>query len=1233
MTHPLEQRIDVLRHRLRRLLVVYGVSWMVAAALAAVIALGLTDYVFRFRDRGIRLVFSLAVVGVVGWACYRYLLMGLSTWLSDVELARRLQRRFPRLSDVLASAVQFLGQSEDDPTAGSVALRRSVIAQATADAEPLDFRHVLDRRPVVRVALASSALCMVALALVLLDPLHSRIAVARLVNPFGGEPWPQKNHLELVEAVTRVAKGQVFEIEVVDRNGVRLPEEVRVHYQFENPDGSLTEEIEPMRFVDGAIAARRTNGTTDPRRQDGMMVARRENVSRPFSYRVDGGDDDSMPWIPVEVLEPPSLDSITVELTPPQYTGWPMEKASGHVHALVGTRAAIRGKSSKPLESAVLCFEDGQEVEARLTDSSRELAAEFTVEQSGAYWFRLTDVEGLSGGDDARWEIRAVPDAPPSVSIERPVADAFVTPQAELLVRISAKDDLAVHRVDLHFQRSDRPDESQPPLPIHVGPDRVEPESVGLSGGAELGRKLALPPYQWELSKLGLEPGTVVTFHASATDYRPGTGQSQTRRLTVITHHELAQRIAARQTAVLSELERVLDLQTKIRRQVADIELRLTEVGRLDRSDLIHLRGAEFNQRHVRSTLTSPSEGVPAQIRGLLADLENNKVDSRDVRRRMNGLLDAIDALDREQLPNVQRQLTSANKAAQAGLQGKPPAASPPEPSKPDPNVARPLSAAAADQDQVIAALEQMLDQLGRWDRYRRFHAKIAQLLHDQEELTGDTKKLGQRTLTKNPEDLLPQESADLKILARRQFDLAHDLEKTQQEMDRAATDLTESNPLVAETISDALHRARELGVSARMGSAGGRIRRNQMGQAIQDQQEVVRNLKEILDILANRGEHELTRLIKQLLEAESKLADLARQQEGLRKQIEGLEGQPDDAERRRQLERLRRRQQELEEEARRTARRLERLLARSASEKTSEAAREMHEAARRMEQGDRQGASARAESARDRLEEARRQVAQRRREAETELATEQMARLEQMLQALRKHEDKILAETQRLDRLAAEQGRLTRAQTTTLYALARDQRSLQNDTDTLIDKLIGADVFRLALSHVAEQMGLAAGLLDRRQTGAPTQQAEVAALGRLDQLLEALQPEKPDEDSESSGGGADGQGPSPQAPPGGIALTMAELKLLKLMQQDVNRQTDELETAFAAAELNDEARRRYADLSREQGRLAELLYDLMRPKEDPEQNPDALPSLGPDPEPSREESDALMLFDEEDES
>jgi len=1235
MSHPLKQRIAILRARIRRLVTLYAASWIVGAVVAAVLVLGLADYLLRFQDRGIRLICSLAVLGVLAWTAYRYLVVGLTTPLSDVELARRVQQRFPKLGDGLASAVEFLGQSEGDPTAGSVALRQAVIAQTTAETDPLDFRESLRSIPALHAALTTMAVCLVALILVVVDPLSSRTAVARLINPFGNVAWPQTHHLVCLEPVTRVAKGQAFEVEVVDRRGMKLPSEVRIHYRFENPDGSVAEESEMMRFVDGRIAARRKNGSTDPRRRGGVMVARRENVSRPFSYRVEGGDDDSMPWTAVEVLEPPALETLSLELIPPDYTGWAPEEAGKHVRALVGTRVKISAESTKPLESVVLCLEGGAKIEGRLAGQDRRrVEAEFVVERSGAYWFRLTGVEGLTGGSDVRWEVRAVPDAPPTVSIERPTANVFVTPQAVVPLRVAAKDDLAIHRVELKFSRSDRPEEDESVLALHTGPDRVERQAGGLSSGAPAGHNLVLPPYHWQLSELGLAPGTQVTFHATATDYLPNTGQSDPRRLIVITPEELSERIASRQAAILAELSRVLEMQKQGRGQVGDLEIRLGEVGRFGRLDVDHLRGAELNQRQVNQTLTSPTDGVPMHVLGLLADLENNKVDSPDVQRQMQAVLDEIDRLDREHLPLVGRELTAAIKAAQVALQDEPqekgagvfspkgpkgaPQKGAPSPfpgPAPDPAVANSLAAAGGHQDQVITSLEQMLDRLGQWDRYRRFHSQISQLLREQEGLRENTRELGSRTLTKGLGDLLPQESADLKILARRQFDLARDLDGIQQAMQRAAAQLQESNPLFAETVSDALHRAQELAISGQMRSAASGIRENQMGQAVGRQEQIVEDLREILDVLANRREHELERLVKQLRDAESALTEMAEKQEGLKKQIDEAEGLSNQEERRRQLERLSRQQQALQEDAERMARRLERLMAESAGQTVAQAAGKMDEAAQSARQGNCRGASEQAGGAKKDLDEARRQVQKRRLEAEVQLALEQLARLEETLQGVHRHQEAVIDETLRLDKLARDQGRLTRAQTASLVQLARDQGLLRSDTVGLTEKLVGADVFNLALSGAAREMGQAAELLDRRETGAPTQQAEQNALRRLGQLLEAIKPEEPEEseDDEGEGGGQGGQQGS-QPPPGSGVQTLVELKLLKLLQQEINHRTQELEQTFGRADfLPDETRREYAQLSEEQGRLAELLLDLIQPQENPEDIPESLPNDAPD--------------------
>jgi hypothetical protein len=878
MSHPLETRIGALRLRVRGWVAVYGLGYWLGFALAAVLLGALADYLVRFRDPGIRVLATLAVSGVLAWAAYRYLYLPWTVRLRDVDLARRVQVRYPSLGDDLASAVEFLRQAEDDPTAGSLSLRQAVVARATAATESLDFRGVIHPRPAWRAAFAAALVGILAAVVVVADPTSAEIAIARLTRPLADIPWPQVHHLVVRNPVERIARGQPFEAEVIDAEGTRLPAEVHIFYRLENPDGTLTEETEPMRLVHG------------------MMVARRERVTRPLAFRVEGGDDRSMPWQPVEVVDPPAVASLRVTLTPPPYTGWPPEQSDGKIRALAGTRAEITASSTKPLVAAALLVDRGKSVPARIAGDGlqwtvpAESGSPWILDKSGSYGFRLTDREGISDGEDVRWEIRVVPDAPPAVALEEPGGgdNLFVTPQAVVPLGVSASDDLAVQRIDLQFTRSDRPAEAPAGKSLYVGPS--QPKSArGLAAVSGTPDRLSVR-YAWKLDELKLAPGTQVTFWAEAADYRPQASKSEPRRLSVVTPEDLAQRLASREAAILAELSRTLQMQRRGREQVAVLQKRAAEQPRLAQLELDQLRGAEINQRQIEHALSSRSEGVPMQVAGLLADLANTKLDPPHVRRRMETLLARMERLAAGELPAVGRELTAAIKAAQA-LLDEPGAQHPAAPAKPASDAAAsvraPMAAAGKHQDAIIAALEQMTGELSQWDRFRGFPRDVGQLAREQDDLSARTRDLARRTLTKQVKDLSPQEAAELAEAARRQAGIAGRFDAVEQAMDQAMGGASPGDPAAA-NVAEGLRRARELNLASEMRFAGDRIQGNQLGQATQQQGRVQEGLREVLDLLSGRARGEPAG--QPAAEAEPSLENVKQVQEEINRRTRELE-------------------------------------------------------------------------------------------------------------------------------------------------------------------------------------------------------------------------------------------------------------------------------------------------------------------------------------------------------
>ena len=86
---------------------------------------------------------------------------------------------------------------------------------------------------------------------------------------------------------------------------------------------------------------------------------------------------------------------------------------------------------------------------------------------------------------------------------------------------------------------------------------------------------------------------------------------------------------------------------------------------------------------------------------------------------------------------------------------------------------------------------------------------------------------------------------------------------------------------------------------------------------------------------------------------------------------------------------------------------------------------------------------------------------------------------------------------------------------------------------------------------------------------------------------------------SESGGGGAGGKGGQPGGGQGQEVKLLAQLKLFKMLQREINEQTQALEqkfggTAAAPGTLPKEARRAYAELAEEQRRLAERMLQLL---------------------------------------
>ena len=1213
----LDNHLIDLRRRVRQVLVTHGVSWLAAILIGSLLVECLGDWLFHFDDPIVRLILGLAIAGSALWALRKHLLTPLAVQLSDVDLALRIEDRYPGFQDSLASSVQFI-RSGADPHIGSPELQQAVVATTLRRLERLDCGDVVDTRQVRHVAAIAVGVCLATILLAATNQSQTSIAVRRLLNPFSGPVWPRETSLRLLredlaplefdaDNSLSIARGDTFKV-LAENTAGHLPPRVALEYR-------LTD----RKVVSESMRPTTMNDTRGAQREVG--IGQLPQAKGDLEFRVVGGDDDQMPWHRVLIVPPPAIEKLQVTVTPPAYTGRPPERLPagvGHIQGLIGSRVAISASVNKPVRKAVLranslsANSQGRS-KVNLAAEGKQLETSFVIRETGvhSWWFELQDAQGFEDAEPPRYEVRGMPDVEPEIYIDVPAADMQATADAIVRIRTTARDDLGLKEIRLAFkvESGDAPEEKV--IPLKDTDDRP------LTYTAE---------YLWQIAELELGPGTIgpgarILFHTEATDDfdltpvfpegkapTPHVGRSIMRTLTIVSREEKAQEISQRQEGLLADLERANKLEQQARAQVDDLVVQLETADKFRAEDLDTLQRTELGQREIAAQLNNPASGLAKRARELSDELRNNQINDPQAERRLNRIADELDRIGREHLAPIEQELTQARKLLQSpnlaksepgkssGKSGKEKTGLEKTGAEKIDKPEQALHDVSQNQAAVLESIGEMLHDLSQWRQEHDAAQELTDLIRQQSDLNQRSAELGQRTLTKSSDQLAPQERADLGKIAERQKKQADQLEQLEAKMRSTNENLSQDDPSAAAALTDAAEQSQQGGIAGQMRDAAGQIGENRMGQAARSQQEILQKLRDIEDVLRHNRESDSEMLVKKLKQAETELQSLRDSQAELLKQMQDAQQIADPEERQQQLEKLRQQQKSLQDEAARLSRRLARLEAKMASASTDRAAARMQKSQDELDERDGAGAAREQQEALDDLEQAQRELAARRREEEETLAREQLARIADELAGLIPRQQAAIDETKRLNDLHESSGKWVRAQFASLRDLTEAQRDLAEETGRIVEKISAAEVFALALRGAVVQMQRAAGRLAERDAGAETQRAQQASRQRLIDLVEALRPEPagppdgepaPDQEGGSSGG-------RQQGPPTDGVPTLAQIKMLISLQKELSSRTADIEQLRDKdGRLPPSAQEQLDSISQEQGELADLVRNL----------------------------------------
>jgi hypothetical protein len=266
-----------------------------------------------------------------------------------------------------------------------------------------------------------------------------------------------------------------------------------------------------------------------------------------------------------------------------------------------------------------------------------------------------------------------------------------------------------------------------------------------------------------------------------------------------------------------------------------------------------------------------------------------------------------------------------------------------------------------------------------------------------------------------------------------------------------------------------------------------------------------------------------------------------------------------------------------------------------------------MEQAGRQMNRGE--DSDDPQEEALDRLNDARQALAREQQEVEEELARERLAKVADVLKRIKERQEAAIAEGERIQQKALQEKEWGRSSLSSLSDLARTQEELGRETRSVAEKKsAGAKVFARLLSKAADAMTQAGrGFEERLKTAQEnpnqltadgrTPKLQRDALRRLDQLLDAIKTEKGAGRAQAQTGGGGGQGGGGSRGNGDDIPDIAQLKVLRSLQQEINERTESFGKQHPnRANLNDDEKRELDSLSKEQKEVGELLDEITKP-------------------------------------
>jgi hypothetical protein len=1174
------------RRRVKVLGVTYGIACALTIGVGLLLLTIFVDYLLNLPAWP-RTVLFLAALAGISYAVARWVWKPAAAKLSLSDVAGRLERAFPQFDDRLRSTVDFAAGS---PAYGSDIMQRRVVSEAAELASRLDLSQAVELRPVWQSSAAAASAIVLALVLALLAPTYSRIAIARLLNPFGGAAWPKRVEISMVgEVPRRIPVGQRFDIKMRLTKGDRASTKARVFYQLD--DGSVQQEF-MQRTADGTYVAS-LDAKADPTKSAGLMKI----------WMTAG--DDRKELQPITVLPRLAIARVEASITPPAYVAaaanpTPINLAEGPAMTAAGSEIALRIAFNKTLAEGAPVKLQSLVENVKVPQISWQHIADGTIvgkwlaSESLRFHVLATDTDGFANSAIEEYEVIVRPDQNPVVQIENPRRNEERTPVAVVPLQGIAEDDYGINSLKLIIDRLGDKKHWEIPL-VENAKAREGVTWTSIESSADRLRHRA--NYAWDLAKLepaGLKSGDVLEYSLQVTDNYKLANQTHAPvssgklRITIVSQEQFTDIITGEMRQAAEAIKNVHTRQGSAKQSTADLARETEKKPEFDKAD----REIAEKLSNQQSAAASQAKQIAGKLDAIKQRMEENKSPSNELKQLANDVKDLLNNVAENPMKDAAAQIASA---AQQN-----------DPAKRNET----MNSAGENQQRATDQLQTALDKMGSVGSLAQTIEKIRDLLKQQQEVSKATADVGSKNLGKRPDQMSPEDRAKLEKAADDQQRLAAKTDKAIADMNKLADQLKKSDPASSEAMKQAAQTGSTQQVSPNQSKAAAAAKQNQQANAQAAQKQAELGLQMMLTNLKEAERRKLEELSKKLAEIQQQIAILIRRQAGHNLDNLGLQQKP--------VEKL---DAKLAEELLNLAQRVKGHLPTqpqlpqltTSQEQTERNTRDIAQTVEQMPSGAEPASNlSRASTKMQRaivelrgkklaeayeppqidalaaLIDAKKIVDEQKNKADQQLEQQQKEAVRQAYIKIKAEQEKLNAETARIDQSPRDaQKNLNRADAIRLGALPGEQGKLSDKTQELEEALAAVDsiVYIWANKDIVTSMNQVKDDLGKPSTGAETQAEQKRLVEQLDEMIKNLEI-KPLESkfAQKNNGGGGGGGGGPKLP------SEAELRLLKALQSNgINRETKVLD------KQDPKDPRKFLSVGNRQGEFRNLLDQVLQ--------------------------------------